>query len=529
MSLQGVQCHGAMNLPLSLDMATGRNSICAVQYGTAYGGHVGRAVGMILHSREHKARRIERQARTESVAEVMQVFCPEHFSTSLPKSDDRAVLSAWKMASFLGAVAAAIAMAAVAIGSEMHLAGPFLLVLSGLLCHLITTGPKGDFWNPSMVLSLMLVVTYGVLGWVYQLKAVSDNECTISVEAFAVVSLALVCFSAGDMLGRTVIRCNGSSGSFKGARRLRLWLPLSGLLSVLVFALQARLAAGGLMAIIPRLHDRIRLFQGLAYLSMLSNVLAIGAIVLSMSVDIPWSSRAVGYVLGAIPIMLRGGRDAPLQIMMTLVVYSYLLKNTVPKARHIAAMVCAAGLLYTSYAFVFRLLVPGVSPQGFSFWRYSRDSILFAATGSLKELDSILKTVPLVFPHIYGRSFAGLLTMWIPRGLWADKPYGVGGMYSTVFYPVTYAQGTGTPPSFVGELFWNFSYVGVALGMLCLGVFMGILYRKQRRGGSRAAKAIYALTVAMLFPLIRNGSDTTVVFWLTGAVSILLTYHAVQI
>ena len=82
-----------------------------------------------------------------------------------------------------------------------------------------------------------------------------------------------------------------------------------------------------------------------------------------------------------------------------------------------------------------------------------------------------------------GKTFINLLTRFIPRSLWPDKPLNVGVEVSDLFYDDALGRrnDTGVPPSIIAELFWNFHIVGVIFGMLIFGIVIRTNYEYLRR------------------------------------------------
>jgi hypothetical protein len=86
--------------------------------------------------------------------------------------------------------------------------------------------------------------------------------------------------------------------------------------------------------------------------------------------------------------------------------------------------------------------------------------------------------VPDVEPFQYGRTYADIPLMLVPRAIWADKPVfnymkGEWGRYIAGVTPETEAVGMGM----VAEFYFNFGTVGVIAGMFLFGIFLrGLWY-----------------------------------------------------
>ncbi len=87
----------------------------------------------------------------------------------------------------------------------------------------------------------------------------------------------------------------------------------------------------------------------------------------------------------------------------------------------------------------------------------------------------LLNNVPDENPYIYGKTYSKFLFGFIPRSLWPEKPETVNILYFKTFFPEQYTAGRSRAVSMIGEMYWNFSYMGVMCGMCIMGFFIRIL------------------------------------------------------
>jgi hypothetical protein len=82
-----------------------------------------------------------------------------------------------------------------------------------------------------------------------------------------------------------------------------------------------------------------------------------------------------------------------------------------------------------------------------------------------------------------GETFVNLVTRFVPRSLWPNKPLNVGVEVSDLFYDEALGRrnDTGVPPSIIAEMFWNFHIVGVIFGMLLFGAIIRTNYEYLRK------------------------------------------------
>jgi hypothetical protein len=73
----------------------------------------------------------------------------------------------------------------------------------------------------------------------------------------------------------------------------------------------------------------------------------------------------------------------------------------------------------------------------------------------------------------HGYTLTPLLATFIPRILWTDKPDVPTGQLVNKEFHVSDGQDVYISPSNVGELYWNFGWPGVLIGMACIGGILG--------------------------------------------------------
>jgi hypothetical protein len=99
---------------------------------------------------------------------------------------------------------------------------------------------------------------------------------------------------------------------------------------------------------------------------------------------------------------------------------------------------------------------------------------------TLLERSSVLGSVQMIvektgngvaFQH--GYTLTPLLATFVPRLLWSDKPDVPTGQLVNKEFHVSEGQDVYISPSHVGELYWNFGWPGVILGMSLIGCMLG--------------------------------------------------------
>jgi hypothetical protein len=119
---------------------------------------------------------------------------------------------------------------------------------------------------------------------------------------------------------------------------------------------------------------------------------------------------------------------------------------------------------------------------------------LLHRTQMMDVFDAVITNVPEVEPFQYGRTYADIPLMLVPRAIWPSKPVfnymkGEWGRYIAGVTPETEAVGMGM----VAEFYFNFGTTGVIVGMFLLGVLLRALWHWFAERNERSIPA------AMLF------------------------------
>jgi hypothetical protein len=110
--------------------------------------------------------------------------------------------------------------------------------------------------------------------------------------------------------------------------------------------------------------------------------------------------------------------------------------------------------------------------------------------------------------RLWGQSYVRILFAPIPRSVWEDKPQQLGRLTGAVSGGAW--LGGAQPVTLLGEMYWNYGFLGIALFMLLLGIGSRGAYEwlcRHAGGGAMAAAAVvYAVLAAMLLQSMRTGS-----------------------
>jgi hypothetical protein len=91
------------------------------------------------------------------------------------------------------------------------------------------------------------------------------------------------------------------------------------------------------------------------------------------------------------------------------------------------------------------------------------------------SIEIIVKGTGTVTPFEYGYTLLPMLSAFVPRLIWSDKPSIQTGQLMNQDFHVTEGDLTYISPSHLGELYWNFGWPGVIVGMSMIGMLFGYL------------------------------------------------------
>ncbi len=128
---------------------------------------------------------------------------------------------------------------------------------------------------------------------------------------------------------------------------------------------------------------------------------------------------------------------------------------------------------------------------------------------SIKDtLEVIITKSGSTVPFSHGDTLSPLLTAFIPRLLWPDKPgIQVGLLVAKVFFPDA-SSDVNLSPSHLGELYWNFGWLGVLCGMPLIGAALGLV--GSRCNLSQTVTLTRVLVLLVTIQVIVVGFEATI-------------------
>jgi hypothetical protein len=239
----------------------------------------------------------------------------------------------------------------------------------------------------------------------------------------------------------------------------------------------------------------------------------------------PAAAVAIAYVIAKRQIALRWIAAGFLAV---IVIY--------PVAEYQRRVILRNNTLGTAYVLqrpveVFTRLANFLGSQGPG--RY----LLTGAQATSKRLDAlgvtsvIMRDCPSRVPYQGGWTLGYIVLSYVPRVVWADKPEMTIGQWVTDAFV---APGVGlkshTGPSWIGELYFNFGWIGIVLGMLVVGVWVRIVHEMFFRAGAPLPAQI--MSVVALFtmpPAVQSSLMTPVNGVILGSIPLIVTHWAIRL
>lgn len=362
----------------------------------------------------------------------------------------------------------------------------------------------------------------------YHIDAVPRS---FALASFAVV-LYLVAFAVGTAVGRSITVLDAEPvRAISGRRAGRI---------VKVFLLTGAggwvwyfEAMGGVRYFLENLQNRTQLASGLGYLFLLASLLQVGTLIAAALAAakqpvLPRSILIACCVVSVALVLLVGMRSRAIMLVAMIAISAHALGRRVPRTQWIALVVL--GVISIVIIGQVRELGSGTGAilstkevKGV----IQADSIRLVQQaivdyGQFDRLSLIQEYVPAKVAFQYGHTFIATLAAPVPRVIWRNKPLGAGPLLANAFRPGAWdldeGWASGVTPTIVGELFLNFSWIGVLLGGLVVGAAAGWAHRKFER----TRQSVWAVLSYTVFAVLFLASGTLGEFY--GTVMMYAVY-----
>jgi hypothetical protein len=144
----------------------------------------------------------------------------------------------------------------------------------------------------------------------------------------------------------------------------------------------------------------------------------------------------------------------------------------------------------------------------------------------LGSVQTIVENTGNGVPYQNGHTMAPLLSTFVPRILWSEKPDVPTGQIMNKAFHITESEDIYLSPSHVGELYWNFGWWGVVVGMPLIGIILGIVGGcfNLAQGRSVTRLLVTVLTIKQLIAGFESAITSSYVVWLRSLAGIGLLH-----
>jgi len=104
-----------------------------------------------------------------------------------------------------------------------------------------------------------------------------------------------------------------------------------------------------------------------------------------------------------------------------------------------------------------------------------REQTFFERLSLVGSVETIVTRTGKGVDFQHGYTLTPLLTTFIPRTIWPTKPDVQTGRVMNKEFQISPVADTFISPSHLGELYWNFGWIGVIVGMISIGSLLGYL------------------------------------------------------
>jgi len=140
----------------------------------------------------------------------------------------------------------------------------------------------------------------------------------------------------------------------------------------------------------------------------------------------------------------------------------------------------------------------------------------------LGSVQMIVEKTGISVPYQHGYTLTPILATFVPKVVWSDKPDVPTGQLVNRSFHVTDSDDVFISPSHLGELYWNFGWWGVVLGMSIIGGILGLIgcAFNLAHGRTITRVLVTVVTIKQLIAGFESSIATIYVVWLRSLVGI---------
>jgi hypothetical protein len=351
------------------------------------------------------------------------------------------------------------------------------------------------------------------------------NPQQLIAHALMLVIACALCFHAGYWFQVRNIDPHASS---KGAPPP--WNPAAfrtlavGYTTIAVGAFAVGVALiGGPSVLIAGFTDRLRLMAGLNYLFQSINLLVVVCLLWWYSIfrfnKSLSSTRLWIYVIfSAFMVSLQGSKFVLMMLLLCFALLYHHLRKPINSVA-VAGSAAVAFLLLAGYGLYTReyLVIGQVS----SIDAFDLDGLATLSQHEyggnfiqLQTLCVLLDRMPKELPYSYGSAITSLLSLPVPRTLWAEKPLTDTGLFTVAFWPDRWKyDGMTLPPGLLGDFYMNLGIPGAMIGLFLYGTILGWFQARASGPGSSPLRMIVYAIIVSTIPHYLRGEFASATAW----------------
>jgi hypothetical protein len=153
----------------------------------------------------------------------------------------------------------------------------------------------------------------------------------------------------------------------------------------------------------------------------------------------------------------------------------------------------------------------------------------FAERLSLKaSVETIVTKTGDIAPFQHGYTLTPLISAFVPRLIWPDKPSVEVGRIMNKEFRISDVADTFISPSHLGELYWNFGWIGVVVGMTLIGLLLGYLGRRFNLAQTATITRVMVIVVTIRLMILGSEGEiaTQYVLWIRSMAAIGVLHWA---
>jgi hypothetical protein len=142
------------------------------------------------------------------------------------------------------------------------------------------------------------------------------------------------------------------------------------------------------------------------------------------------------------------------------------------------------------------------------------------------SVEIIVRGTGTITPFQHGYTLTPIITTFIPRLLWSDKPSIPTGQIMNKEFHISDATETYVSPSHLGELYWNFGWAGVVVGMSLIGLTFGAIGGRFNLAQAATITRVLVIVVTVREVILASEGEfaTHYVVWMRSLLGIGLLH-----